>query len=126
MSDRCAHRYPARPDGQGIGCPQCLAEGRAERDKGLATTVSTGPGKWDLAVVLNAIKPFAESGEPFTADDIRPLLPKVGSQVIGAGFNVARRRGLIECVGYQQSTNPSRHASVTRVWVGTKSARRTA
>jgi hypothetical protein len=117
-ADRCSHRFPARPDGHGIGCPQCRGPGDAhtERDKALARTVQRPAGKWDMATVIQAIRHLAESGEPFSAEDVTPLLPEVGRQTIGAAFNVARRRGLITAVGFKTSATPSRHGSVIRVW----------
>jgi hypothetical protein len=123
MIRRCLHSRPVAADGS--GCDRCgrqaqLAEGRRLRDKGQAATVDRPAGAWDLRVVLNAIKHFADSGEPFGSDDVRPLLPNVGSQVIGAAFNVARRRGLIEPIGYRQSATASRHASVVRIWRGVR------
>jgi len=132
----CQHGTRLRPDGS--GCDTCrhaevgqltldgdsAAEGRARRDRGLATTTASPAGQWDASVVLQAIRHLASSGEPFTADDLAPLLHRVGSQVIGAAFRIAARRNLIEPVGYAQSSSPSRHGGLLRVWRGSNAARR--
>jgi hypothetical protein len=84
----------------------------------MAATISQPAGRSDLDVYLAAIRTLAATGQEFTSDDLRPLLP-AGSKVTGTAFSVARRRGLIEACGYRQSITPSRHASVVRIWRGT-------
>jgi hypothetical protein len=98
-------------------------DGQARRDRSLRNATGSSGGDWDVNVVVNCIRTLAATGREFTADDVRPLLPSVGPQTIGAGFRRAVARGLIEPTGYRQSTTPSRHASVVRVWRGTPQAR---
>jgi hypothetical protein len=127
MTADCSHGRPIGLDGRGAGCRHCTREaGRAARDRGLASAVDSSGGDWDLRAALNCIRTLASSGRDFGADDLRELLPAVGSQTIGAAFNVAARRKIIRCVGYWQSTTASRRAGLIRVWRGTEQARRPA
>lgn len=53
----------------------------------------------------------------FTADDLRAALPPAPHpNLIGAAFNTARNRDLIQVAGYQRSNAPSRRHSVLRIW----------
>lgn len=67
-----------------------------------------------------ALAQMISEGCTFTADrlrdhissDVEPHHPNVLPAVIRS----AARRGLIEPVGWEPSTRPTRHASVNRVW----------
>jgi hypothetical protein len=53
----------------------------------------------------------------FTADDLRAALPTAPhANLIGAAFNTAANRKLIQVTGYQRSNAPSRRHSLLRVW----------
>lgn len=96
-----------------------LAAGRALRDEGQAHAEQAA-GEWDCAVIDQAIREFARRGVPFSANDIRPLLPATTRRpAIGARFMAARRRGFIRPVGYTPSTDPATRAHPVRVWEGT-------
>jgi hypothetical protein len=53
----------------------------------------------------------------FTADDLRAALPAPPhANLVGAAFNTASNRELIQVVGYQRSTARSRRNSLLRIW----------
>ena len=99
-----------------------LAEGRAERDKGMAAAGARLGADWDKAVIDQAIRVLAATGREFNADDVRDRLPAVAHALIGSRFMAASKRGLIERVGDQQSRHRSRHASRVGLWRGRRQA----
>lgn len=66
---------------------------------------------------------LAESGERFTADDLRAVVgaPPDGEHVNGIGglFLRASQRGRIESLGFRTSQRPEARGRPLRVWVGT-------
>lgn len=63
------------------------------------------------------------AGETFTADDVVDAvglpsggLAQNGNGAVGAVFAQARRAGLIEPIGWMESTRPTSHARPLRVW----------
>jgi hypothetical protein len=118
-ADRCPHGYPARIDSTGIGCRQCrLAEGRAERDRGMARAEASLHAAWDRAVIDQAITVLAATGRAFSANDVRDRLPDVRPALVGARFMHAARRGLIERIGDELATHKAGHARRVSVWRG--------
>lgn len=94
-----------------------LTAGRDARDAGMEATLSRPAAEQDLAVVLQAIEHFASTGEPFSINNVRPLLPAVASPVVGAAFQSAAKKGLIERTGETvQATHPEGHAHRVSVW----------
>lgn len=73
-----------------------------------------------LARVLEAISDLAAEGWTFTSDDVRARTGPGFEAVMGAGFHVARRRGLTEAVGVETSKALSRHGSLIRTWRGSQ------
>lgn len=69
-----------------------------------------------------AIANLAKTGQPFDADDIhRRIPPHITAHhpnVLPSLMHQARRAGLINHIGYRQSTRPSRHSGVIRIWQG--------
>jgi len=119
--DRCPHDFPARIDGTGIGCRQCrLAEARAERDRGMARAEASLHAAWDRAVIDQAITVLAATGQPFSANDVRGLLPDVRPALVGARFMHAARRGLIERIGDELATHKAGHARRVGLWRGAR------
>lgn len=67
---------------------------------------------------LELIRDLAQSGEVFSADDVRAR-QRIGSPaVLGPAFKAARREGLIEPVGVDVSANVSQHGGLLRAWRG--------
>lgn len=96
-----------------------IAEARAARDEGmaLAQVADEERGSWDSKVIDQAIRAFAETGRPFSMNDIRPLLPEVRGALIGVRFNHASRRGYVRKVGSTPSLKKNTHAKDIAVWV---------
>jgi hypothetical protein len=93
-----------------------LAEGRRLRDEGMAATESRRGADQDRLVIDRAIKHLADSGETFSANDVRRLLPVVAPQLIGSRFNAASRRGQIERVGSELADHGAGHARRLSTW----------
>lgn len=73
---------------------------------------------WDCA--MRAVTHLADSGRPFTANDVTLLgvpAPDHPNRW-GALLRSAHTAGLIEAAGFTQSSRPSRAGGVCRVWVG--------
>lgn len=69
------------------------------------------------------LESWAWSGIPITADDMRQLFrPPPHPNMVGAAFRTASQAGVIKHVRYIESTAPSRHGAIIRVWVGTNPA----
>ena len=79
---------------------------------------------WEAA--RDALKYLADTGEPFTADDLRsdPIsVPEPDSPARwGALFFAARREGIITPCGWATSLTASRRYGSHRVWIGTDTA----
>lgn len=89
-----------------------------------AATREHGPAdEWDRRVIDQAIRAFARQGQPFSANDIRPLLPVVRVCLISRRFIVARRDGILEWTGtITPSTLASTKAAGVKVWRPTVAA----
>lgn len=98
-----------------------IEQGRQARDIGVAAVDAAGFAAhrtW-RPKAKEALSELIESGEPFTADDLRARVDEKPHHpnAIGALFNGAARRGLIRKIGYQQSTVKSRQAGLQALWV---------
>ncbi|ASU81383.1 hypothetical protein CDO52_00040 [Nocardiopsis gilva YIM 90087] len=75
----------------------------------------------DVAAIDLLIARAAATGKPFSANDIRAQIPDdARTAAIGARFAHARRRGVIEPIGYVTSTDPGTHAHQVRQWQGAR------
>jgi hypothetical protein len=82
----------------------------------LTTSMALDDPTWPTDV-QNLIAAFAKSGIEFSADDLRKSIrPAPHDNLWGAAFSAARRRGIITCAGYRESTTPSRRHGVVRLW----------
>jgi hypothetical protein len=71
--------------------------------------------------VENALDTCIADGQPFTADDVRKLLPvgvQGGTNVLPSVIGIAAGRRRITAVDSAVSARRSRHSSRLRVWVG--------
>lgn len=114
--DRCPHGYPARIDGTGIGCGACA------RDRGMANAEARRGADWDAKVIRQAIGHLAASGEEFSANEVRAILPAVSGPLIGAGFRRAHQRGEIEVCGTVQAAHEAGHRRTLLLWRGRRQA----
>lgn len=96
---------------------EAVAEARLERDMAINLAEDADRDGWDRKVIDQAIHAFAAQGRPFSANDLRELLPDVRQPLIGARFLAAANRGVIRRVGYTPSTQKSTHAHPIAVWV---------
>lgn len=82
-------------------------------------TVETGPtDEWDKAAIDLVILAFARQGRPFSANDIRPLLPAgVRTKFIGSRFIAAQRSGFLRFGGVTPSTLKSTKSARVNVYV---------
>lgn len=95
----------------------------AERDRGMewAQLADAERGGWYTALVDQAIAWMAQTGESFSANDIRELLPDdlPAQGLMGSRFAHARKNlGLIRWVGYATSTKKNTHAKPVGIWIG--------
>lgn len=99
---------------------QQLELGRALRDDGMATADAGQPEDW-RAAVDRRIAELADTGRPFTADDVSTEVgdsPTGSRGAMGARFHHASRRGVIRRVGYVPSGRPSVRAHPVGQWQG--------
>lgn len=94
-----------------------LAKARAARDEGMAQAQDADRDGWDTKVIDQALAALAATGHPFSANDLRALLPDVRQSLIGVRVRAAGVRGDIRRVGYTPSTLESTHGHPIAVWV---------
>lgn len=100
-------------------------EAEALKDSGISAALSR-PGQEQIRKrVAGYILQLARSGMPFTSDNVYELADAEGDPLpeglnIGAMFNAASRRGLIEPVWSPSipSKRPASHARALKVWQG--------
>lgn len=97
---------------------ELVAEARAARDEGMAQAEDADRAHWDRKVIDQAIDAFADAGRPFSANDLRELLPDVRPALIGSRFMAASVGGRILRVGRTTSTKANTHAKDVALWVG--------
>jgi hypothetical protein len=98
-----------------------LAEAERLRDQGIAATEDAdrvlNDGR-DTQVIDDCIATLNRSGQAWSANDLRSLLPHVRQPLIGARVRSAATRKLMRKVGYTPSTLPNTHAHPIAVWRG--------
>lgn len=87
----------------------------SERDSVLEMVEEAGDD-WDRAVIDQGIEALNSRGVPWSANDLRPLLPGVRAALIGVRFLAAARRGEMARAGYVTSTDPGTHARPIVLW----------
>lgn len=104
-----------------------VEESQRRRDQGTANVIAAAESvtrRSAKAHVIEAIQRRAESGLPFTADDIQADLPEDiephSPNLLPALMQGASKRGLIRMHSFAHSSRPSRHAGRVCVWVGRK------
>lgn len=95
-----------------------LKAARAARDEGIAAAENADVLGWDRHLIDQAIDAFADTGEPFSANDLRDLLPDVRSALMGARFLAASCRRRIRRVGRTPSTKENTHFKPIDLWIG--------
>lgn len=100
--------------GSGAGNP-ALDAIRA-RDEGMERAESASHAPVDRAIIDQAIDWFATTGDEFSANDIREVLPDVSGALIGSRFLAASKRGQIVRVGDTLATHKAGHARRISTW----------
>ncbi|MDI6911455.1 hypothetical protein [Nocardioides sp.] len=98
---------------------ELIAEACALRDAGMAQAEENA-SDWDKALYDQAIGWMAQTGQPFSANDIRDLLPPdINCRGLAGGrFSAAYTRQEIRPVGERSSLKPNTHNKRINVWVG--------
>lgn len=98
-----------------------ISECIAERDAGMAQAEDADRTGWNRALIDQAIDVFAATGRPFSANNIRVLLPDdVPGALFGARFSHAlNNRKVIRFVGTTKSSKRNTHGKPVNVYVGT-------
>jgi len=88
--------------------------GQRERDRVLKRFDGS---EWQDYIV-SIIERISDTPLGITADEVRAAMDSepMEPNVIGSAFRVACLRGIIEPIGYRQSSRKESHARVLRVW----------
>jgi hypothetical protein len=102
-----------------------LDAGERAKERGM-DLASSSDRAWDWRRRAEvALYELAETGKPFTADDVVAVvgLPDLGpgrNNAVGAMFSAAAKRGWIVRVGYRKATRVLSHGRVVAVWAGSE------
>lgn len=94
-----------------------IAKARAARDAGMAQAQEADRDGWDTKVIDQAIAALVATGQRFSANDLRQLLPDVRQPLIGKRVRAAATRGETRRVDYVPSSLESTHGHPIAVWV---------
>jgi hypothetical protein len=98
---------------------EAVREAIAQRDAGMLAAENADPLGMDRDLIDKAITAFAAAGDPFSANDLRHLLPDtVRPALWGARFYAASTAGRIRFLGYRRSTKKNTHGKPVGLWVG--------
>lgn len=96
-----------------------IAECVAARNEGMAQAEEADRSGWNKALIDQAIAALANTGQRFSSNDLRVLLPEdIPGPLFGARFSAAQTKGRIRFVGYTRSTKKNTHGKPVAVWVG--------
>lgn len=101
-----------------------MTTGKQLRDEGTSAVLAADKAiHRDAATHINkAIDTLAASGNTFTAEDVRELLPDAviehSANVLPAVFGAAAKNQRIHAVGITKASRASRRASRNLVWKG--------
>lgn len=97
---------------------EAIRAARAARDAGMQNAELADSSGWDRKVIDQAIDAYALTGERFSSNELRELLPEVRSALIGTRFMAASVGGRIRRVGLTPSTKKNTHGKDVAVWLG--------
>lgn len=93
------------------------------RDAGFARVIANAPHEYK-ALATAALDYLIASGEAFTADDVRALVPTdvppAHPNFLPALMGARAARGVIVPLGRYRTTRRSRHSSKNQVWRGVR------
>lgn len=92
----------------------------AARDEGMRQAEDADRSDWNKHLIDQGIDALAGTGQPFSANDLRILLPDdLPGPLFGARFNhAATNRRVISFHGWTTSTKANTHNHPIRVWIG--------
>lgn len=92
----------------------------AERDEGMRQAEEADRTGWNKSLIDKAIDVFAASGQIFSSNDVRVVLPDdLPGSLFGSRFSYAlHNRGVIKFVGMTKSTKPNTHGKAVNLYVG--------
>lgn len=91
----------------------------AARDEGMKRAEESDRSGWNTSLVDQAINVLAATGQPFSGNDIRTLLPDdIPGPLMGARFSAAVTQRRIRYVGSTPSTKENTHHKRIGVYVG--------
>ena len=94
-----------------------IAEAEAEKDRAFANLDAADVAD-ENAVILAAITRLADTGQAFSANDLRALLPDdVNRNRIGRQFARAQELGLIQFAGLVKSSDKGTHGKKINTYV---------
>lgn len=82
-----------------------------------ATETNGRTDEWDNRVIVNCIRAFVKQGRPFSANDMRPLLPEVRKCLISRRLIDAQRDGWVRYGGVTPSTLKSTKSARVNVYI---------
>ena len=96
-----------------------IADCIAARNEGMAQAEDSDRSGWNKALIDQTIDVLARTGDRFSANDLRILLPDdLPGALFGARFSAAQTAGRIRFVGFTRSTKKNTHGKPVAVWVG--------
>ena len=92
----------------------------AARDEGMRLAQEADRSGWNSRLIDQAIDVLAATGEPFSANDLRVLLPiDIPGGLFGNRFTHAyKNRGVIRWVGTEESNKKNTHLKPIGRWIG--------
>lgn len=88
------------------------------RDAGMAVADANAGDDWKEAADA-VIRALAASGAEFSAEDVRLWVGEPPTpNAMGARFMAARKKGILELLGYRQASRASAHARALAVYRG--------
>ncbi|MEU5772640.1 hypothetical protein ABZ819_04960 [Streptomyces venezuelae] len=104
-----------------------VAERLASTEKDALLADITRHSEWDKYLVEQAVLHFGEASPDWSCNDIRDVLPDLGTGFLGAAIVSLRTAGIIERTGqYVPSTSGPTHGHAIAVWKLTDKGRRVA
>lgn len=93
----------------------------AEREEGMRRADESDRSGWNKHLIDKAIDVFAASGQMFSSNDVRVVLPDdLPGPLFGSRFSHAlNNRKVIQFVGMTKSTKKNTHGKPVNLYVGT-------
>ncbi|MFJ8923914.1 hypothetical protein ACIREK_31105 [Streptomyces sp. NPDC102415] len=101
-----------------------VAERHAAAEKDFLLEEIADQSSWDQFLVEQACLTFGQAKGEFSANDMRDVLPELGTGFLGAAINALRTGGVIAHTGRSvPSTSPATHGHRLAVWELTEKGR---